>query len=254
MRRYQTMGSFRSMGHRVARHVYQSLPPTIRADFDYYYRRENFVGAMGGAFNGQKARRRLVTQLLHSVDLGMICETGTYLGSSTAFFADHFHGKIVTIEVDPYYHRFATLRLRSAPHVYVVHSDSVGHLKRLAQDRTKTSLPSLFYLDAHWYEYLPLRDELALIFGGWKKAVVLIDDFEVPDDPGYGFDDYGEGKRLCLNYLTPLGLEQMHVFFPSASSAEETGSCRGCVVLTLDARMACVLSTLRVLRPVETRG
>jgi hypothetical protein len=51
-----------------------------------------------------------------------------------------------------------------------------------------TNDPTLFYLDAHWEEYLPLRDELQLIYNNFPRAVVLVDDFKVDDDLGYGFD------------------------------------------------------------------
>ena len=43
-------------------------------------------------------------------------------------------------------------------------------------DRT---VPTLFYLDAHWLEHLPLREEVELITANFPRAVIVIDDFEV---------------------------------------------------------------------------
>ena len=63
------------------------------------------------------------------------------------------------------------------------------------------ALPTLFYLDAHWNDHLPLREEVELALKHFAKAVLIIDDFAVPDDPGYAFDDYGPGKALTLDYL-----------------------------------------------------
>ena len=77
----------------------------------------------------------------------------------------------------------------------------VRALRELTQEPIDRAVPTLFYLDAHWHEYLPLRDELEIALGQFANAVVLIDDFQVPDDPGYGFDDYGPGKTLNLEYL-----------------------------------------------------
>src|SRR5581483_11607057 len=91
--------------------------------------------------------------------------------------------------------------------------------------------PALFYLDAHWDKQdLPLLEELRLIFERSPRAVVLIDDFEVWDDPGYSFDDYGAGRRLTLDYLAPLAAFAPRCFFP-LGAAGETGGRRGCVVL-----------------------
>jgi hypothetical protein len=76
---------------------------------------------------------------------------------------------------------------------------------------------------------LPLGEEIAIIIQSWKNAVIMIDDFQVPGDPGYGFDDHGPGKELIRSYLPRM--PGWRIYFPAASSAEETGSRRGCAVL-----------------------
>lgn len=62
---------------------------------------------------------------------------------------------------------------------------------------------TFFYLDAHWYGDIPPRDERA---GEqkWSRFVAMIDDFEVPGDAGYGFDDHGPGRALTLEYIRPV--------------------------------------------------
>lgn len=55
----------------------------------------------------------------------------------------------------------------------------------------------------------------------------MIDDFQVPGDKDYGFDDYGKGKALCLEYLNQ---PELAAFFPSKKGELETGEKRGCVV------------------------
>ena len=60
---------------------------------------------------------------------------------------------------------------------------------------------------------------------------VLIDDFRVPDDPGYAFDDYGPGKVLEPALLASLAQSSLSVFWPTAHSDAETGARRGWVVL-----------------------
>ena len=58
-----------------------------------------------------------------------------------------------------------------------------------------------------------MRDEAELAVSNFSKAVLMIDDFNVPDDPGYGFDDYGPGKRLDINYLRAANLPNLRSLF-----------------------------------------
>jgi len=99
-------------------------------------------------------------------------------------------------------------------------------------DRTLGHGGLFAYLDAHWEADLPLAEELEIVFGWDSDAIVMIDDFQVPDDPGYGYDDYGPGKALTPDLVDPacraFGLEQL---YPVLASANETGVKRGCVIL-----------------------
>jgi hypothetical protein len=57
---------------------------------------------------------------------------------------------------------------------------------------------SLFYLDAHWGKYWPLKDELAIIFSHCQNPVIMIDDFDAGN--GLSYDEYEELK-LGFEYL-----------------------------------------------------
>jgi hypothetical protein len=93
-------------------------------------------------------------------------------------------------------------------------------------------------LDAHWESDLPLNEELAIIFDRCSNAIVMIDDFSVPFDNGYGYDDYGDVKALVPAYIEPYVRSfQLRVFYPSTPSAEETGARRGFVVLVREASL-----------------
>jgi hypothetical protein len=62
-----------------------------------------------------------------------------------------------------------------------------------------------------------------------SSAVIVIDDFQVPDDSGYGFDRYG---KWAINVnLLPTAVGDWLLGFPKASSSSETGSVRGCSIL-----------------------
>jgi hypothetical protein len=88
-----------------------------------------------------------------------------------------------------------------------------------------------FYLDAHWEGDLPLQEEIEIIVKRFPEFLIMVDDFAVSGDSGYGFDDYGPGKMLALRDFPFHGDRRTSVYFPTCSSEAETGSKRGCVVL-----------------------
>ena len=180
-----------------------------------------------------------------------IVETGTFLGTTTEFFAQ-LGLPVTTAENNLEFAVQARERLRRWQNVDFQQADSVQVLRKLTRDPIDRGVPTLFYLDAHWQNHLPLREEAELAFGHFAKAVVLVDDFVVPDDAGYGFDDYGPGKRLDLDYLLRGQLPPLSIYFPAALSRQETGARRGCVVATADAAIAGILDQLPQLRRWKT--
>ncbi len=196
-----------------------------------HYRLQHVQHSWGGPFNGQKFRQRIFFDLLYSFPISAIVETGTYRGTTTALFAAtclHVYG----VEIHPRYYAYARWRFyanRGSIHLH--RSDSPTFLRKLSNDSSVAKDDVFFYLDAHWQEDLPLREELEIIFTHWKRPIVMIDDFQVPDSE-YAYDDYGPGKSLDLHYIEPiLSAHKLSAFFPSANSSAETGMRRGCVVL-----------------------
>jgi len=96
---------------------------------------------------------------------------------------------------------------------------------------------------------LPLFEETRILFALASSMVIMIDDFQVPDDPGYAFDSYGIAATLNLQYLRLQDISNARVFFPALRSSEEAGARRGCVVLARAGPVADVLATVRALRP-----
>lgn len=196
--------------------------------------------------NGQTGRQAIVREVVQTCGIEQIVETGTYRGATTEWFAA-FGLPVHSVEIDPINGHFCSMRLAGFRNVTVTIGDSVDYLGRLAtSDATK--LKTLFYLDAHWKRRLPLADELRIVVTRFPSAVVVIDDFLVPDDPGYGFDDYGPGRRLDLDYIASSKLGEPETYFPSMPAAEETGNRRGCVVIPVGRDMALRLANVSGLR------
>jgi hypothetical protein len=202
----------------------------------------------GGPFNGQQYRRRIFFDLIHHLRLDAIVETGTFRGTTTALFAETSL-PVYTVEASPRYYAYARLRFRKhRGHVHVQMGDSASYLHRLAADSAVPKNNVFFYLDAHWEEHLPLRQEVEIIFANWRGAVVMIDDFQVPDTT-YAFDDYGPGKALDLSYLEAVIVRLgLHVFFPAVGPSQETGSKRGAVVLCREQGTVDIVGGISTLR------
>lgn len=197
--------------------------------------------------NSQPARIEVVRQIIVRCKIARIVETGTFLGATTEFFAQ-YNVPIVTVEINPKFASQSRARLARWSNVDLRISDSVCVLQDLAREIADRSQPTLFYLDAHWPNHLPLREETELAIGNFAKAVLLIDDFAVPDDPGYAFDDYGPGKRLDIEYLLAAKVPPLQIFFPSTPSHREGGARRGCVVATANSEIAAMLADIALLR------
>jgi predicted O-methyltransferase YrrM len=202
-----------------------------------------------GPFNGQHMRQAIFRQLIELAQPRTIFETGTFRGTTTEFIARATRAHVFTCELDVNYFDFSRRRLAELANVTVVHTDSRSFLKRYVPLFARADAVSLFYLDAHWDEAdLPLLEELRIVFEYAPRAVIMIDDFEVWDDPGYAFDDYGPTRRLGLGYLAPLAPFGPRYFFPMSAN-QETGLRRGSVALTTDPELAARLARIPELRP-----
>ncbi|MFC5633140.1 hypothetical protein ACFPZJ_04890 [Streptomyces bullii] len=181
------------------------------------------------ALNGQEFRQEMFRCLLRELQPDAVFESGTYRGATTRFLW-HVSGRpVYTVEKEPTFARLAARRFRDVSDIRVIKSDS---RKALLDLRSNPSFPKsrvFFYLDAHWEADLPLREEVAIITGTWTDSLIVIDDFKVPADPGYGFDTYA-GTELSIEYLGDA-VGSYEPFWPDCPSHEETGARRGCVLL-----------------------
>lgn len=201
----------------------------------------------GGAFNGQEQRQALFRQILQQFRPAALVETGTYRGTTTEFMAWYFNGPIYSCEIDRRCHLGARRRLSRFPQVELHLIDS-RHFLNHVLGRLAPATPLLVYLDAHWGEDLPLRQEIELLLAAGHPAAIMIDDFEVPGDAGYSFDDFGPGKRLSLELLEFMAGHDQPLFFPKLPALAETGSQRGCVVLSTGDDVTAALQLVQHLR------
>jgi predicted O-methyltransferase YrrM len=234
---------------------------------DYF--RSPELGTEWGPFNGQTARQALFVAIIASTQPQAIVETGTSLGATTELMSQTGL-PIFSIELYPRHYGFARARFWRKRNIKVLHGDSRTILRGLLDGplHVLSNRTIFFYLDAHGHVYdddLPLAEELDLIFNRCPFSVVMIDDFEVPSDAGYGYDDYGPRKALVLDYIKPaVSVHRLKAFYPSTPYTEDYPSTpmaaagyavpgrlrRGCIVLVKDICHEPVLAAIPLLRPI----
>ncbi|MCU7491557.1 MAG: hypothetical protein HF312_03740 [Ignavibacteria bacterium] len=213
-----------------------------------YYRFPQYKESWGGPFNGQKIRQEIFLELFSKINFQKIIETGTYHGTTTEFMYRSTKLPIYSTEADPRAYGYSRLRFLYVTDIKLYNSDSRKLLREFSEEESMKNKTTFFYLDAHWNEDLPLREEIELVLENWPKAVIMVDDFKVPFDSEYTYDDYGNGKELSLEYLEPLRSFGFCPFFPSKSAKEETGRKRGCIVLANKEGLIENLSKVKALR------
>jgi|tagenome__1003787_1003787.scaffolds.fasta_scaffold20973733_2 hypothetical protein len=241
-RRRGTMPRVPYTARDVGRRILATLPPTLAGRIDLA--RPSLRHSWGGPLNGQVHRRAIVENLARTIAFDAVIETGTYRGTSTSYFSEVFGVPVSTVENNARFYTYSRSRLSRDARVDVCFGDSRSFLRRQAEQRGSQTV--FIYLDAHWENDLPLREELQIIAAGWTRAVVLIDDFAVPGDAGYGFDDYGPGKALIEDELPAM--PQWSLYYPTAGSDQETGQRRGCCTLVSPGLSGLRLSELRLAR------
>ncbi len=184
------------------------------------------------AFNGQNGRKGIFFELMQSLPFRVIVETGTWIGSTTGFMAHRTGLPVYSAEIQARFHKIAKMHLSDMENVALYNHDSREFLRRVLQRDVIGAKAVFFYLDAHSYDDSPLLGEIELISGSVKEFAIMVDDFRVPGDEGYGYDHYASGLSLTLDHIGAfLEKQDLQVFFPSQPSADETGRKRGSVVI-----------------------
>ena len=155
------------------------------------------------AFNDSVTCVAFVKELIKKYGLQYALETGTHQALTTRELAGMFE-KVYTIELnDEFYNRCAAA-LHGYNNVYLIKGDSGKDLKPVL-DEFPEGIKTFVYLDAHWYNYWPLLDEIDQLGANpniINNCIIVIDDFQIPDRPDIPYDSYGS-IALNLDYVKP---------------------------------------------------
>lgn len=125
-------------------------------------------------------------------------ETGTWKGHTTVWLASVFD-RVFTVEVNA--ERFGANKARFAAYdnIEALQGDSPRVLLELLP---RLPFPLLAFLDAHWKDQWPLRDELKILLSVRRPKLIAIHDFQVPGRD-FGYDAY-QGRACSLDYIADL--------------------------------------------------
>lgn len=142
-----------------------------------------------------------IQNLINRFNIKKIIETGTYYGWSTKKLAE-FGLEVITIESSKKNYDIAVNNLSKLNlyNINTIYGNSPDVLREILKE---TDNDIILFLDAHWYEYWPIHDELRVCIEKKIKPVIVIHDFFVPDEngnPKFGYDKYGE-QSLDFDYI-----------------------------------------------------
>lgn len=185
-------------------------------------------------FNRECIRAYILWRVFQHFRCTAFVETGTGYAKTAGFARRAFKTTVLTCEVNISNYLISRLNLVWASQVLISSLNSPDFLRKVCSQSQIGSNP-MFYLDSHWHEYMPLPDELLIIAECCERGIVVIDDFFIPADPRFGYDQYqGCGLRIDLNIIdTTLTArrEDVLVYLPVYDpSKEPQGGARGMAV------------------------
>jgi len=183
------------------------------------------------AFNGDMYIMNEFIKIIKLFNIKTIVETGTNIGNTTLALSNIVND-VVTIEKNEIYYSDAKIKLQKCNNVRMYLGSSPNVLNSILNYLVK---PIMFYLDAHWYKYNPLIDELKTIHKMKIIPCIAIHDFKVPGRSDLGYDKFPDGSdyefKNIKNYVDKIyGNEDNYNYYYNDKKA--IGSMRGIIYIT----------------------
>lgn len=147
-------------------------------------------------FNGDVFVKEEILFLKDKFNIKRIVETGTFFGYTSKWMSENFE-MVFTIEINPEYSKFAKNRFSNKNNIILKEGSSIDMLPKIISECNDNTL---IFLDAHWNEFCPLKEELRIIGESKLKPVIAIHDFLVPNNPRLGYDNYN-GQPFVFEWL-----------------------------------------------------
>jgi len=149
-------------------------------------------------YSGCKYSKRVVEAMMNAATVKNFIETGTFLGHTSRDVAASFPNvSVQTVEVVYSTFKNNEESFKSFPNIKAVHGSSCDFLKEVVLEEG----PTVYYLDAHWGDSHPLREELTIIRDrSMGNEIIVIDDFQVPNR-SFGYDWTPDGQIYNMAWI-----------------------------------------------------
>jgi predicted O-methyltransferase YrrM len=142
-----------------------------------------------GAFNKDTFVQAEFKTLQKKFKLKKCIETGTCYGYTSAFLSTFFK-EVKTVEVNEKFLTIAkTNRLDALKNVKCYLGSSADLMEEMLEG---CGDDTMIFLDAHWQQHCPLKEEIQSIADTGIQPVIAIHDFVVPNHPELGYDKIGD--------------------------------------------------------------
>lgn len=151
----------------------------------------------------------IAKDILEIFKINQFVETGIYLGTQIKFVSDwliEMYGddyKMLEIDLNGEFVENAKKTYKNNKNIDIFEGCSSVWLKKMVDSQLFDKKRTMFFLDAHWNEYIPLRDELTSLLKLKNKPIIAIDDFYNPFDSG----NFSPGNGFWMNSNLPCGTE-----------------------------------------------
>lgn len=148
-------------------------------------------------FHGDKYLLEIISNVIAELRIDTFIETGTNVGTTLSYVARNYVNlSCFSCEPDKVAYDYAQSNLVGLHNAVIENSESNFFLENICSQVVSDKSNLLFWLDAHGYGFQwPLKFEIEYITSFFTKAVVLIDDFKVPDMECFGYDEYQD--QIC---------------------------------------------------------
>ena len=182
-----------------------------------------------GALNCDTFAQSEFLRLKKEFKLKYAIETGTCLGYTTAFLCQHYE-VVKTIEVNAKFLNIAKVnRLNQFDNCKMFFGDSSKDLYGMLENIDDSTF---IFLDAHWGNHCPLKDELQQIARANIRPVIAIHDFLVPNKPELGYDSIN-GQPFTFEWLkSDIDAIYQKNGYDYHYNNESTGAKRGIIYIT----------------------
>lgn len=176
--------------------------------------------------NGNILRAKVFQALVEKGNCGLFVETGTSHAATSIGIHNLLALPVWTCEINKKDYLISRVVTFGISKITLFNLDSREFLNSSVAKLKRTNIIGIFYLDAHEgsdSNSLPLKEEIKTILE-LDTFVVMIDDFRVPSEEGFGYGTYG-GIHVDINLIRDelLSANIKSCYFPDYMPSKDTG-------------------------------